>query len=88
MTPVELAQLCIDAQVRNGAEATLTLVLPGPVRGERARLWPGGPLAEILCESRNGDGNPQRVVRVQSAVVLGALARAIGWPEKDQTRED
>jgi len=75
MTPAELARLCIDAQVHNGPDAAVTLVLPGPVRGERARLWPGGPLAEILCESKDANGNRQRVVRVQAAVVLGALAK-------------
>jgi hypothetical protein len=75
MTLTELAEACIEAQRRRGPEATVTLTLPGPVRGARARLWPGGPLAEILCENVTADGRVFRVVSVRSAVVLGALAR-------------
>lgn len=86
MTLVELAELCVDAQRRRGPDAAVTLKLPGPVRGARARLWPGGPLAEVLCENATGDGAVYRVVRVESAVVLGALAREVGWPV-DQERE-
>ncbi len=86
MTLVELAKLCVDAQRRRGPDAAITLKLPGPVRGARARLWPGGPLAEILCENATDDGTVFRVVRVESAVVLGALARVVGWPV-DQGRE-
>ena len=83
MTLVELAELCIDAQRRRGPGATVTLTLPGPGRGARARLWPGGPLAEILCVNVTEDGQVFRVVQVRSALVLGALAReaarGVGW---------
>jgi hypothetical protein len=79
VTLSELAELCIEAQRRRGPEAEVTLTLPGPVRGARARLWPGGPLAEILCENVTADGRVFRVVSVRSAVVLGALARMVGW---------
>ena len=86
MTLVELAELCIDDQRRRGPEATVTLKLPGPGRGGRARLWPGGPLAEILCVNEIADGQLFRVVQVRSAVVLGALAREGGWPAGSQQR--
>ena len=62
MTLVELAKLCIDAHRRRGSEATVTLKLPGPVCGARARLWPG-PLAEMLCVNEIADGQLFRVCR-------------------------
>ena len=86
MTLVELAKLCIDAHRRRGSGATVTLKLPGPVSGARARLWPGGPLAEILCVNETADGQPFRVVQVRSAEVLGTVALEVGWPAGSQQR--
>ena len=86
MTLPDLARACVEAQRLRGPDALLTLVLPGPVgRSARRRLWPRGPLGEVLCESRDAAGRPQTVVQVRSAVVMGALARAVEWTPRDST---
>lgn len=76
MTLSDMARVCVEAQRKRGPEATVTLKLAGWSRDRARRLWPSGPLADILCES-TADGQRYAVVQVRSAVVLGALAKAL-----------
>jgi len=69
VTPAELRKLAEDAIAGPCGLVRLVVRDRRPPRGERLRLWKGGPLAEVLCVN----SDREIVVLVDARKLLDAL---------------